>query len=65
MVLLKYPFYVTRFDLPSLETLFITFFVLLGSTTSSSTIHNEAELGDDDVFTVSEFPLSFAFLVNW
>lgn len=41
------------FDLSSLETLFITFIVFLGSTTSSSTIHNEAELGDDDVFTVS------------
>lgn len=25
----------------------------LGSTTSSSTLHNEAEVGDDDVFTVS------------
>lgn len=41
------------FDSPSLELCFITFFVFLGSTTSSSTIHNEAELGDDDVFTVS------------
>lgn len=39
-----------------------TFFVGLGSTTSSSTIHNEAELGDDDVFTVSS--LSFAFQVS-
>uniref|UniRef100_A0A8B9XBR3 Sprouty related EVH1 domain containing 2 n=1 Tax=Bos mutus grunniens TaxID=30521 RepID=A0A8B9XBR3_BOSMU len=28
-----------------------------GSTTSSSTIHNEAELGDDDVFTVSSHGL--------
>lgn len=41
------------FDLSSLETPFCGFCVFLGSTTSSSTIHNEAELGDDDVFTVS------------
>lgn len=44
------------FDLPSLETFFLLHFLFfLGSTTSSSTIHNEAELGDDDVFTVSSF----------
>lgn len=56
MVLLKYVFYMIGFDLSSLEMCFITFFfffIFLGSTTSSSTIHNEAELGDDDVFTVS------------
>lgn len=32
--------------------------LILGSTTSSSTLQNEAELGDDDVFTVSHFCLS-------
>lgn len=54
MVLLKFVFYMIGFDLSSLEMCFITFFLIfLGSTTSSSTIHNEAELGDDDVFTVS------------
>lgn len=35
----------------------------LGSTTSSSTLHNEAEVGDDDVFTVST-PKSFSFGVR-
>lgn len=35
-----------------------------GSTTSSSTLQNEAELGDDDVFTVSHVTLqSFAMMV--
>lgn len=32
--------------------------VCAGSTTSSSTLQNETELGDDDVFTV-RIPLSF------
>lgn len=35
--------------------LFVCF--ILGSTTSSSTLQNEAELGDDDVFTVRAFVL--------
>lgn len=34
-----------------LKSCLVWFF--LGSTTSSSTLHNEAEVGDDDVFTVS------------
>lgn len=38
--------------------------LFLGSTTSSSTLHNEAEVGDDDVFTVSASPFrSFSFVL--
>lgn len=37
---------------PAFLTCYITD-VSAGSTTSSSTLQNEAELGDDDVFTVS------------
>lgn len=41
------------------KKLLVWFF--LGSTTSSSTLHNEAEVGDDDVFTVSTCqPSSFS-----
>lgn len=36
----------------------------LGSTTSSSTLHNEAEVGDDDVFTVSTCHPKSSFMVR-
>lgn len=45
---------------------FFVWFFFLGSTTSSSTLHNEAEVGDDDVFTVSTCHLRlFSFMLQF
>lgn len=39
-----------------LEIKDVPVFFSVGSTTSSTALQNEGELGDDDVFTVSTFP---------